>query len=120
PSGVADISSEVGRTVNSARRRAAKARRCRILREALRELLGRVYVGEEQSLSALLKQTQTDLDRAATEEEQLAIALIEREEGRRAATQNARALEDELAQVRATVAEGALQRDRRTRERVDP
>src|SRR6266567_3502768 len=34
------------------------------------------------------------------------------------ATQHARALEDELAQVRAAVADAALQRDRRIRERV--
>src|SRR3989441_10605752 len=115
---VSDIISEIERQVNSLRRQAAKARRYRILREELRELLRRVYVGEEQSLSALLNQTQTDLDRAGTEEEQLAIALTEREEASRTATQNARASEDELAQVRAAVAEGALQRDRRIRERV--
>src|SRR5438128_3107570 len=114
---VSDIISEIERQVNSLRRQAAKARRYRILREELRELLRRVYVGEEQSLSALLNQTQTDLDRAGTEEEQLAIALTEREEGSRAATQTARALEDELGQVRAAVAEAALQRDRRIRER---
>jgi chromosome segregation protein len=115
---VSDIISEIERQVNSLRRQAAKARRYRILREELRELLRRVYVGEEQSLTALLNQTQADLDRAATEEGQLAAALTEREETSRAATQNARALEDELAQVRAAVAEGALQRDRRIRERV--
>src|SRR5262245_13401384 len=115
---VSDIISEIERQVNSLRRQAAKARRYRILREELRELLRRVYVGEEQSLTALLDQTQADLDRATQEEEELAVSLTEREEASRAATQNARALEDELAQVRATVAEGALQRDRRIRERV--
>jgi chromosome segregation protein len=115
---VADIISEIERQVNSLRRQAAKARRYRILREELRELLRRVYVGEEQSLAALLEQTQADLDRAGQEEELLAAALTEREEASRAATQNARTFEDELAQVRATVAEGALQRDRRIRERV--
>lgn len=115
---VSDIISEIERQVNSLRRQAAKARRYRILREELRELLRRVYVGEEQSLSALLNQTQADLDRAGADEEKLAAALTEREEASRAATQNARALEDELAQVRAAVAEGALQRDRRIRERV--
>jgi chromosome segregation protein len=115
---VADIISEIERQVNSLRRQAAKARRYRILREELRELLRRVYVGEEQSLVALLDQTQAELDLAGQEEQQLAAALTEREEASRTATQNARALEDELAQVRAAVAEGALQRDRRIRERV--
>src|SRR5690349_15469415 len=115
---VADIISEIERQVNSLRRQAAKARRYRIQREELRELLRRVYVGEEQSLGALLEQTQADLDRANQEEEQLAAALTERGEASRLATQKARALEDELAQVRAAVAEGALHRDRRIRERV--
>jgi chromosome segregation protein len=114
---VSDIISEIERQVNSLRRQAAKARRYRILREELRELLRRVYVGEEQSLGALLDHTQAELDRAAAEEAQLALALTEREEASRGATQNARALEDELAQVRAAVAEGALRRDRRIRER---
>jgi len=115
---VADIISEIERQVNSLRRQAAKARRYRIQREELRELLRRVYVGEEQSLGALLEQSQADLDRANQEEQQLAVSLTEREEASREATQTARALEDELAQVRAAVAEGALQRDRRIRERV--
>jgi chromosome segregation protein len=115
---VADIISEIERQVNSLRRQAAKARRYRIMREELRELLRRVYVGEEQSLAALLNQTQADLDRAAEEDQQLAATLTEREESSRGATQTARLLEDELAQVRAAVAEGALQRDRRLRERV--
>src|ERR1051326_5699231 len=115
---ISDIISEIERQVNSLRSQAAKARRYRIQREELRELLRRVYVGEEQSLGSLLEQTQADLDRANQEEEQLAASLTDREEASRLATQNARALEDELAQVRAAVAEGALQRDRRIRERV--
>jgi chromosome segregation protein len=115
---VSDIISEIERQVNSLRRQAAKARRYRILREELRELLRRVYVGEEQSLAALLDKTQIDLDQATQDDERLAQALAERDEASRAATQTARALEDELAQVRAAIAEGALQRDRRIRERV--
>src|SRR5205823_5608066 len=47
---VADIISEIERQVNSLRRQAAKARRYRILREELRELLRRVYVAEDRSL----------------------------------------------------------------------
>src|SRR6185437_8363265 len=115
---VSDIISEIERQVNSLRRQAAKARRYRIQREELRELLRRVYVGEEQSLGALLERSQADLDSANQEEQQLAASLTEREEASRMATQNARALEDELAQVRAAVAEGALQLDRRIRDRV--
>jgi chromosome segregation protein len=115
---VSDIVAEIERQVNSLRRQAGKARRYRIQREELRELLRRVYVAEEQSLVALLEQTQTQLDSANEDDQRLAAELAEREENSRAATQTARALEDELAQVRAAVAEAALQRDRRIRERV--
>jgi len=115
---VSDIIAEIERQVNSLRRQAAKARRYRIQREELRELLRQVYVAEERSLSSLLDQTQVQLDSATEDDLRLAVELAEREETSRAATQTARALEDELAQVRAAVADAALQRDRRIRERV--
>src|SRR5256714_5499844 len=115
---VSDIISEIERQVNSLRRQAAKARRYRIQREELRELLRRVYVGEERSLKALLDQTQAQLDEAGQHEQRLAAELTQHEDGSRSATQAARAVEDELAQLRAAVAEAALQRDRRIRERV--
>ncbi|MFS8084439.1 MAG: chromosome segregation protein SMC, partial [Acidobacteriota bacterium] len=115
---VSDIIAEIERQVNSLRRQAAKARRYRIQREELRELLRRVYVAEERSLVVLLEQTQTQLDSANEDDQRLAAELAEREENSRSATQTARALEDELAQVRAAVADAALQRDRRIRERV--
>ncbi|HEX3083793.1 MAG TPA: chromosome segregation protein SMC, partial [Pyrinomonadaceae bacterium] len=115
---VSDIISEIERQVNSLRRQAAKARRYRILREELRDLLRHVYVAEDRSLVALLEESQTLLNKATEEEQELATQLSAREEGSRTATQNARAREDELAQVRAAVADAALQRDRRLRERV--
>ena len=115
---VSDIIAEIERQVNSLRRQAAKARRYRIQREELRELLRRVYVGEERSLKALLDQTQAQLDEAGQDEQRLAAELTQHEDGSRSATQAARAVEDELAQLRAAVAEAALQRDRRIRERV--
>ena len=115
---VSDIISEIERQVNSLRRQAAKARRYRILREELREMLRHVYVAEDRSLAALLDESETQLAQAAEEEQRLVAELAAREESSRAATQNARAREDELAQVRAAVADAALQRDRRLRERV--
>ncbi|HYR76999.1 MAG TPA: chromosome segregation protein SMC [Pyrinomonadaceae bacterium] len=115
---VSDIIAEIERQVNSLRRQAAKARRYRIQREELRELLRSVYVAEERSLVALLDQTQAQLDSATEDDQRLAAELSERDDKSRAATQTARALEDELAQVRAAVADAALQRDRRIRERV--
>jgi chromosome segregation protein len=115
---VSDIIAEIERQVNSLRRQAAKARRYRIQREELRELLRQVYVAEERSLIALLEQSQVQLESATEEDRQLATALTAREETSRSATQAARALEDELTQLRAAVADAALQRDRRIRERV--
>src|SRR5580765_2478637 len=114
---VSDIISEIERQVNSLRRQAAKARRYRIMREELRELLRRVYVGEDRSLTSLLEKSQVELDCATEDEQRLTAELTQREDSSRAATQQARAVEDELAQVRAAVADAALQRDRRIRER---
>src|SRR5207302_1665653 len=115
---VSDIISEIERQVNSLRRQAAKARRYRIMREELRGVLRQVYVAEDRSLNTLLEQTQAQLDQATEDEHRLVAELAGREESSRSATQNARTLEDELAQVRAAVADAALQRDRRIRERV--
>jgi len=115
---ISDIISEIERQVNSLRRQAAKARRYRIMREELRELLRHVYVAEDRSLASLLEETQALLDKATEDERRLAAELAEREESSRTATHNARAREDELSQVRAAVADAALQRDRRLRERV--
>ena len=115
---VSDIISEIERQVNSLRRQAAKARRYRIQREELRELLRCVYVAEEINLKTLLEETQAQLANATEEDQRLGTELSEREEAGRAATQNARTLEDGLAQVRAAIADAALQRDRQIRERV--
>src|SRR5438270_2486990 len=114
---ISDIVSEIDRQDNSLRRQAAKARRYRILREELRQLLRHVYVGEEQSLLALLDQTRTQLEEAADEERALTEELAAREEDARRATQEARSFEEELAEARAAVAENELRRDRRLRER---
>ncbi len=113
---ISDIISEIDRLVNSLRRQAAKARRYRVLREELRELLRRVYVAEERSLAALLDDTRAALDEAGREERGISEALAAREEDAQRATQEARSLEDELSAARANAADAALQRDRRTRE----
>ncbi|MBD0372557.1 MAG: chromosome segregation protein SMC [Pyrinomonadaceae bacterium] len=115
---VSDIISEIDRQVNSLRRQAAKARRYRILREELRELLRRVYVAEERALTALLDETRARVEEATREEQSLLSELAAREEQARSATQSARAVEEELAEKRAAAADAALQRDRRQRERI--
>src|SRR5215813_8485898 len=91
---ITDIISEIERQVNSLRRQAAKARRYRILREELRDLLRRVYVAEDRSLTALLETSESQLNAANEEEQRITSELSNREESSRLATQNARALED--------------------------
>jgi chromosome segregation protein len=113
---VSDIIAEIDRQVNSLRRQASKARRYRVLREELRELLRHVYVAEEQSLTSLLTVTNEQLNAVAAEERDLTDRLLLREEDARRATQAARTAEDLLAELRAVAAESALQRDRRIRE----
>jgi chromosome segregation protein len=113
---VSDIISEIDRQVNSLRRQAAKARRYRILREELRELLRSVYVAEERSLASLLEETRVQLEEAVREDHALVGELETREEDARRATQSARTIEEELAEARASAAEAELQRDRRLRE----
>src|SRR5882762_5661402 len=115
---ISDIISEIDRQVNSLRRQAAKARRYGVIREELRELLRHVFVAEDRKLTQLLEATQTKLQEATALERSVAEDLEKQEEAARAATHNARALEDELSQVRAAAADAALQRDRRLRERV--
>src|SRR6266852_650018 len=115
---ISDIISEIDRQVNSLRRQAAKARRYRVFREELRELLKRVFVAEEQKLTALLEDTVANLEEATALERRVAEDLARQEEDARTATQEARKTEDDLAAARAAAAEAVLRRDRQTRERA--
>ncbi|HTG92692.1 MAG TPA: chromosome segregation protein SMC [Pyrinomonadaceae bacterium] len=115
---ITDIVSEIDRQVNSLRRQAAKARRYGVLREELRELLRQVYIAEDAKLSTLLAETKTKLHEIAELEAGIAQELATRETDARAATQDARNLEDELSAARAAAAEAVLRRDREARERV--
>ncbi len=115
---VSDIISEIERQVGSLRRQAAKARRYRQFREELRDLLRKVYVADERSLTARLEELGVKLAAANEEVEALAAGLEEREEEARRATSEARTREEELAEARAAVSDAALRRDRRERERI--
>jgi chromosome segregation protein len=115
---ISDIISEIDRQVNSLRRQAAKARRYRVFREELRELLKRVFVAEERKLTALLEDTVAKLEEATALERRVAEDLARQEEDARTATQEARKTEDDLAAARAAAAEAVLRRDRQTRERA--
>jgi chromosome segregation protein len=115
---ISDIVAEIDRQVNSLRRQAAKARRYGVLREELRELLRHVYVAEDRKLAFVLEETNGKLSEVTELELAIAGDLTKREEAARAATQEARNLEDELANVRAAAAEAVLLRDREARECV--
>jgi chromosome segregation protein len=115
---ISDIVAEIDRQVNSLRRQAAKARRYGVLREELRELLRHVYVAEDRKLASVLEETNARLSEVTELELAIAGDLTQREEAARAATQEARSLEDELSTVRAAAAEAVLQRDRQARECV--
>ncbi|MDQ2975194.1 MAG: chromosome segregation protein SMC [Acidobacteriota bacterium] len=115
---ISDIISEIDRQVNSLRRQAAKARRYRVFREELRELLRHVFVAEDQKLTKLLDETEAKLHEASALERSVADELSLQEEAARTATQQARNTEDDLAAARAAAAEAVLRRDRQTRERA--
>ena len=115
---ISDIVSEIDRQVNSLRRQAAKARRYGVLREELRELLRHVYVAEDRKLATVLEETKSKLAEITLLELGIADDLSNREESARAATQEARNLEDELSTARAAAAEAVLRRDRQARECV--
>jgi chromosome segregation protein len=115
---VSDIISEIERQVGSLRRQAAKARRYRQLRDELRELLGKVYAADERALTATLAELRERLASAGEEERALAEELEAHESEVRQATADARGREGELAAARAAVADAALRRDRRERERA--
>lgn len=115
---ISDIISEIDRQVNSLRRQAAKARRYRVFREELRELLRHVFVAEDRKLTRLLEETQAKLQDATEIERSVAAELERQEEAARGATHEARKAEDDLAAMRAAAAESVLRRDRQARERV--
>src|SRR5689334_2305326 len=115
---ISDIVAEIDRQVNSLRRQASKARRYGVLREELRELLRHVYVAEDRKLATFLEETHTKLSEVTELELRISEDLSQREEAARAATQQARAIEDELSAMRAAAAEAVLQRDRQARECV--
>lgn len=115
---ISDIISEIDRQVNSLRRQAAKARRYRLHREELRELLRHVYVADDRRLTALLDETEAKLRDVCALEGRLADKLAQRGEDARGATHQARTIEDELAASRAAAAEAVLRRDRELRERT--
>ncbi len=113
---ITDIVSEIEKRANSLRRQAAKTRRYKILREELRVLLKNVYAAEGKHLSNALDEIETKLDEATKLERKLFAEVSEKEDEFRRATAEARALEENLSDIRARHAENLLERDRASRE----
>lgn len=115
---VTDIIAEIERQVNSLRRQASKARRYRVLREELRDLLKRLFAAEELSINSSLEESSIQLIEVTKEEETLNTRLQTCDQQARAATAQAREVEESLAAIRAAFGEAVLQRDRRDREQA--
>jgi len=115
---ISDIVSEIERQTGSLRRQAAKAKRYGQLRDELRESLRGVYVADERMLTELLGKLRTQLEETVEAERVVADEVGVSEDEARRATAEARAREEKLAVARESVAESALQRDRRERERA--
>ncbi|MBP7476011.1 MAG: AAA family ATPase, partial [Pyrinomonadaceae bacterium] len=113
-----DIVSEVETRVNSLRRQAAKTRRFKILQEEFRSLLRQLYAAEGRYLSDLSESLKVQLVTAGEAETKLIADVAAKEESTKESTQQARAAEESLAELRRIHANNALERDRAEREHI--
>ncbi|MBC7900426.1 MAG: chromosome segregation protein SMC [Saprospiraceae bacterium] len=113
---ISDIVSEIESQANSLRRQAGKTKRFVSLQEEFRVLLRTLFAAEGRHLSNLIDDLQKRLTQAVAIEHQFAAKVMEKEEGVREGTRNARLAEENLAEVRRKHAENALERDRSDRE----
>jgi chromosome segregation protein len=113
---ISDIVSEIDKQASALRRQAAKTRRYKLLREEFRILLRQLFAAEGRYLSELVDELENKLTEAVTIERRLFAEVAEKDEAFRAATTEARTTEENLAALRQTHAENALERDRASRE----
>ena len=113
---ITDIVSEIEKRANALRRQAAKTRRYKILREEFRVLLRKVFAAEGKSLSDALDEIENSLETAIKTERALFSEVSGKEDEFREATQKARAVEENLTEIRARHSENVLLRDRAARE----
>jgi len=115
-----DIISEIERQVNSLKRQAQKARRYRRLREEMRSLLKIIFTADYYRLNESIERIGREMDEAQRNQATLDVRLAELEAEHRAASAEARAAEDELAELRQRAAAVELEADRaRTRRAFD-
>lgn len=109
---ITDIVAEVEKQVNSLRRQAAKTRRFKILQEEYREMSRQLYAAEGRYFASLSEQLEKQLIEAVTAENTARELVTQKEESARESTQNARQVEESLAELRQLHAQTALERDR--------
>jgi chromosome segregation protein len=113
---ISDIVSEIEKQANSLRRQASKTRRFVVLQEEFRVLLRQLFAAEGKHFSSLIKELETQLEKAVEVENEFAVKVTEKEIFVRRATQAAREAEELLAGIRGQHAQNALERDRTERE----
>jgi chromosome segregation protein len=107
-----DIISEVERQVNSLKRQAQKARRYRRLKDEMRGLQKMVFTADYYRLNESAQRVTDELGEAAVKQTELGSALAERESEYRAASGQARAVEDNLTGLREQASVIDLEADR--------
>jgi chromosome segregation protein len=107
-----DIISEVERQVNSLKRQAQKARRYRRLREEMRALLKIVFTADYHRLNEAIERVARELEQAESVRGELDALLAARETEHRAASTEARSIEDALRSLREKAAAVELEADR--------
>jgi chromosome segregation protein len=113
---ISDIISEIEKQAGSLRRQASKTRRYIVLQDEFRSLLRQLFAAEGRHLTSLIDQLRSALETAIDAERSLAAKVTETEEAFRKATQNARAAEENLTEIRQRHSANALERDRAERE----
>ena len=113
---ISDIVSEIESQANSLRRQAGKTKRFISLQEEFRILLRQLFAAEGRYLSDLIDDLQKKLAEAIEIEREFAVKVTEQEQAVREGTRSARLAEENLAELRRTQSENALERDRADRE----
>lgn len=110
---LSDIVGEIEKQANSLRRQASKTRRYKVLREELRELLRQVFTADGIELTVNLRKLQDEIAFVTKNEQNALREVEESEKAFRQATEEAREAEENLTNLRETIAENNLNRDRR-------
>jgi chromosome segregation protein len=115
---VNDITSEVERQVNSLKRQAQKARRYKRLRDEMRSLLKVVYNADYHRLAEAADASEKELEQARARHTELDAQISEREAAHKAASTEARVVEERLASLKEEASAIELEADRNRNRRA--